>query len=121
MATTKANEARASVKHVRMTPNKMRFMLDQIRGKSVAEAERILAFSPRAASAELGKVLHAAVSNAQLVLNAEPEDLVVSRCWADEGITLKRFMPRAQGRAYRIRKRTSHITICVAPEKEGRS
>ena len=121
MTIKKPEEARASVKYVRMTPNKMRFMLDQIRGKNVAEAERILAFSPRAASAELGKCLHAAVSNAQTVLNAEAEELMISRCWADEGVTLKRFRPRAQGRAYRIRKRTSHITICVKSQKEGRS
>lgn len=108
-----AAEARASVKYTRMSANKVRFMLDQIRGRHVEEALRILSFSPRAASVDIRKVLEAAIANAESVLNAQPEDLFVSRCWADEGPTLKRFMPRAQGRATRIRKRTVHITLCV--------
>ncbi len=106
-------EARASVKHSRVAPNKVRFVLDQIRGLHVEEARRVLHFSNRAVSHDISKVLEAAVANAGTVLNAEPETLFVSRCWADEGITLKRWMPRAQGRAYRIRKRTSHITLVV--------
>jgi large subunit ribosomal protein L22 len=118
MAKTDSNtkEARASVKYARVTPNKARFVLNQVRGLHVEEARRVLAFSQKAVSRDIAKVLDAAVANAQTVLNAEAEELYVSRCWADEGITMKRFMPRAQGRAYRIRKRTSHITLCVAKE-----
>ena len=110
-------EARASVKHARITPNKARFLLNQIRGLHVEEARRVLAFSRKAASHEIGKVLDSAVANAQFVFNADPGTLFVSRAWADEGVTLKRFMPRAQGRAYQIRKRTVHITICVEPRE----
>jgi large subunit ribosomal protein L22 len=110
-------EARASVKHARITPNKARFLLNQIRGLHVEEARRVLAFSRKAASHDVGKVLDAAVANAQFVFNAEPSTLFVSRAWADEGVVLKRYMPRAQGRAYRIRKRTVHITICVEPRE----
>jgi len=110
-------EARASVKHARITPNKARFLLNQIRGLHVEEARRVLQFSRKAASHDIGKVLDAAVANAQFVFNAEPNTLFVSRAWADEGVTLKRYMPRAQGRAYRIRKRTVHITICVEPRE----
>jgi len=110
-------EARASVKHARITPNKARFLLNQIRGLHVEEARRVLTFSRKAASHDIGKVLDAAVANAQFVFNAEPSTLFVSRAWADEGVVLKRYMPRAQGRAYRIRKRTAHITICVEPRE----
>ena len=110
-------EARASVKHARITPNKARFLLNQIRGLHVEEARRVLTFSRKAASHDIGKVLDAAVANAQFVFNAEPSTLFVSRAWADEGVVLKRHMPRAQGRAYRIRKRTVHITICVEPRE----
>jgi len=110
-------EARASIKHARITPNKARFLLDQIRGLHVEEARRVLAFSRKSASHEIGKVLDSAVANAQFVLNADASTLFVSRAWADEGVTLKRFMPRAQGRAYQIRKRTVHITICVEPRE----
>ena len=80
-------------------------------------AGRVLMFSRKAASHDIGKVLDAAVANAQFVFNAEPTTLFVSRAWADEGVVLKRYMPRAQGRAYRIRKRTVHITICVEPRE----
>ena len=106
-------EARASVKHIRVTPNKARIMLDLIRGLHVEEARRVLQLSNKSVAHEIGKLLEAAIANADTVLNARPETLFISRCWADEGITLKRYMPRAQGRAYRIRKRTSHITLCV--------
>jgi large subunit ribosomal protein L22 len=106
-------EARASVRFARMAPNKARFVLDQIRGLHVEEARRVLTFNRRGASVDVAKVLNAAVANAGTVLNAQAEELWVSRCWADEGMTLKRWSPRAQGRAYRIRRRTSHITICV--------
>ena len=106
-------EARASVKYARITPNKARFLLNQIRGLHVEEARRVLQFSRKSAAHDIGKVLDSAVANAQFVFNAEPTMLFVSRAWADEGVTMKRYMPRAQGRAYRIRKRTVHITVCV--------
>ena len=111
-------EARASVKHTRITPNKARFVLDQIRGLPVDEAKRVLMFCRKSAAYEIGKLLDSACANAVTVLNAEEDTLWVSRCWADEGVTLKRFMPRAQGRAYQIRKRTSHITVCVESRED---
>lgn len=110
-------EARASVKIIRVTPNKARFVLNQIRGLPVPEAERVLAFSNRDVASDILKVVRSASANAGTVLNAEPSELRISRCWADEGPTLKRFMPRAQGRAYRIRKRTCSITVCVEAAK----
>lgn len=113
MATQTNPEARARATYLRMSANKVRFVLDQIRGAHAEEARRILGFSRRGAARDVSKVLEAAISNARGVLNAEPEELFVSRCWADEGPTLKRWMPRAQGRAYRIRKRTAHVTVCV--------
>jgi len=106
-------EARASVKHTRVTPNKARQVLNQIRGLHVGEARRVLQFSLKGVSDEIANVLEAAIANAENTFNLSPDTLFVSRCWADEGITLKRWMPRAQGRAYRIRKRTSHITLVV--------
>jgi len=109
----KPAEAQASVKYVRMSANKVRSQLDLIRGKHAQEAQRIMLFSRRRASTDIGKVLDAAIANAGTVLNARPEELFVVRCWADEGPTLRRFRPRAQGRATRIRKRTTHITVCV--------
>ncbi|MGH2727019.1 MAG: 50S ribosomal protein L22 [Actinomycetota bacterium] len=118
MAKTKAREARASAKFVRMSPYKIRYTLNLIRGKHVDEARRVLQFTPRAASPELAKILNAAVANAEQTLRVPADSLFVTRCWADEGPTLKRWRPRALGRAYRIRKRTSHITIVVEP-REG--
>jgi large subunit ribosomal protein L22 len=114
----KNKEALARVKYVRIAPNKARFVLDQIRGLPVEEARRILQFSIKSVSTDILKVLNAAIANATTVLNAEADTLVVSRCWADEGPTMKRFMPRAQGRAYQILKRTVHITICVESREE---
>ena len=118
MAQTKAREAKASAKFVRMSPYKVRFVLDLIRGKHVDEARRVLQFTPKAPAPELTKILNAAVANAESTLRVPPDSLFVARCWADEGPTLKRWRPRALGRAYRIRKRTSHITIVVGP-REG--
>ena len=115
---TGTKEARASVRYTRTAPNKARIVLDQIRGLHVEEARRVLQFSNKAISHEIGKVLEAAIANADRVLNARPDTLFVSRAFADEGPTLKRWRPRAQGRAYRIRKRTCHITLCVE-SREG--
>jgi large subunit ribosomal protein L22 len=118
MAQTKPRQARASANYTRMSAYKVRYMLDLIRGKHVDEARRIIQFTPRGPSHELGKILNAAVANAEHELHVPPDSLFVARCWADEGPTLKRWRPRALGRAYRIRKRTSHITIVVEP-REG--
>ena len=110
---TKNRVAKASVKHVRMSPRKVRLVLDLIRGKHVIEAQRILKFTSKAAAHDIGKVLDAAIANAENTLRVPPDTLWVASCYADGGPTLKRFMPRAQGRAYRIRKRTCHIHLTV--------
>jgi large subunit ribosomal protein L22 len=109
----KARQAQASANFVRMSPYKVRYMLNLIRGKHVDEARRVLQFTPRSPSHDLTKILNAAVANAESTLRVPPDSLFVAGCWANEGPTLKRWMPRAQGRANRIRKRTSHITIVV--------
>jgi len=119
MARVTARQAQASAKFVRISPPKVRFVLDLIRGKHVEEARRVLLFTPKAASHDLTKILNAAVANAENTLRVPPESLFVAGCWADEGPTLKRWMPRAQGRANRINKRTSHITIVVEPREAG--
>ena len=110
-----ANAALAQAKYVRMTPMKCRRVLDIVRGMPVQEALDILRFQPQAASEPIGKVLASAVANAENNKQLDPRTLFISQAYVDEGPTLKRFRPRAQGRAYRIRKRTSHITVVVAP------
>jgi large subunit ribosomal protein L22 len=114
-----ANAALAQARYVRMTPMKCRRVLDVVRGMPVQEALDILRFQPQAASEPVGKVLASAVANAENNQQLDRQSLVVSQAYVDEGPTLKRFRPRAQGRAYRIRKRTSHITVVVAPRPEG--
>lgn len=113
--------ARATAKFVRVTPMKARRVIDLIRGKDAADALNTLRFAPQAASEPVAKVLASAIANAENNLDLDPRTLVVSTAYADEGPTLKRFQPRAQGRAFRIRKRTSHITVEVTsvPEKAG--
>lgn len=106
--------ARATAKFVRVAPFKARRVIDLIRGKSVDEAASILRFAPQSASEPVAKVLASAVANAENNFNLNPADLVVSVAYADEGPTMRRSQPRAQGRAFHIRKRTSHITIEVA-------
>ncbi|MCX6460375.1 MAG: 50S ribosomal protein L22 [Actinobacteria bacterium] len=106
-------EARAQARYVRVTPMKARRVVDLIRGLPAAEAQAVLAFAPQAASEPVGKVLDSAVANATNNHNLDAATLVVSEAYVDEGPTMKRFRPRAQGRAARIRKRTSHITIVV--------
>ncbi len=106
-------EARAQARYVRVTPMKARRVVDLIRGLPAAEAQAVLAFAPQAASEPVGKVLDSAVANATNNHNLDPATLVVSEAYVDEGPTMKRFRPRAQGRAARIRKRTSHITVVV--------
>ena len=104
---------RAVAKHVRISPYKVRIVLDVIRGKSVREAAAILDNTPKSASEPIKKVLMSAAANAENNNNMNRDDLYVAACYADQGPTLKRVMPRAQGRAFRILKRTSHITIVL--------
>jgi large subunit ribosomal protein L22 len=110
--------ARASARYVRMTPMKVRRVVDLIRGMEAAEALSVLQFAPQAASEPVAKVLASAVANAEHNLRLDRDSLIVSVAYVDEGPTLKRFRPRAQGRAFRVRKRTSHITVVVAQRPE---
>ena len=117
MAGLKTNErpgTRAVVKYVRVSPSKARAVLDLVRGESYGRASEILAFSERSVSEVVGKCLDSAVANAENNDNIPAEELFVSACYADEGPTLKRWRPRARGRATQILKRTSHITIIVS-------
>jgi large subunit ribosomal protein L22 len=112
-------EARAQARYIRVTPMKARRVVDLVRGMNATEAQAVLRFAPQAASVPVLKVLNSAVANAAHNYNHNDVDsLYIAEAYVDEGPTLKRFRPRAQGRAYRIRKRTSHITVVVA-SKEG--
>jgi large subunit ribosomal protein L22 len=106
-------EARATSKYVRTSPRKMRRTVDLIRGQHVEEARRILRFSTLGASHDVAKLLDSAVSNAEQQPGVIADNLIVSRAWVDEGPTLRRYRPRAYGRAARVRKRTSHVTVVV--------
>ena len=115
---------KATARYVRVSPNKTRRVIDLIRGLPAVEAQAIVKFDPHSASEPVGKVLDSAMANAEHLAHVrsqrlDAEDLYVTEAFVDEGPTLKRFRPRAQGRAYRIRKRTSHITIVVAPAKRN--
>jgi large subunit ribosomal protein L22 len=103
----------ARARYVRATPMKVRRVVELIRGRSAEDALNVLRYAPQAASEPVAKVLASAVANAENNLELDPETLWISQVYVDEGPTLKRFRPRAQGRAYRIRKRTSHITVEV--------
>ena len=105
--------ARAVARHVRVSPMKARRVVDLVRGLPAQEALTVLKFAPQAASETVYKVLASAVANAENNERLDPDSLLVRAAYVDEGPTLKRFRPRAQGRAYRIRKRTCHITIEV--------
>ncbi len=106
-------ESRATMKYVRTTPRKMRRAVDLIRGQHVEEARRILRFSPLGASHDLEKLLNSAIANAEQKPGVVADNLWISRAWVDEGPTLRRYRPRAYGRATRVRKRTSHVTVVV--------
>jgi large subunit ribosomal protein L22 len=106
-------EAIATAKYIRMSPTKARQVVDLIRGRHVEDARRVLRFTSRAASAPVAKVLESAVANAEHNGGLPADELVVARAWVDEGPTLRRFRPRALGRATRIRKRTCHIAVVV--------
>ncbi len=110
-------EAKAYLKFARISPRKVQIVCDLIRGKDVKTAQAILMTTPKAASELMIKLLDSAVANAENNFGMDPEKLFVSQTHADPGPILKRGMPRAQGRMYRINKRTSHITVVVA-EKE---
>ena len=114
-------EAKAVARHVRVTPMKARRVVDLIRGKAADEAVAVLTFAPQSASDPVKKVLQSAIANARVKADQASEafderNLVVSHAFVDEGPTMKRFRPRAQGRAARINKRTSHITVVVTPK-----
>ncbi len=118
--TTEVVQSRASARHVRVTPQKARRVVDLIRGRRAADAVATLRFAPQAASDPVRKVLESAIANARAKADAAAErfderELVVAAAFVDEGPTMKRFRPRAQGRAGRINKRTSHITVVVEP------
>ena len=113
-------EAKAQARFIRVTPMKARRVVDLIRGQKAADAVATLRFAPQAASEPVRKVVESAIANARVKADRageafDPATLVVSEAYVDQGPTLKRFRPRAQGRASRILKRTSHITVVVAP------
>ena len=107
-------EAKAYLKYLRISPRKVQIVADLIRGKDVGTAMAILMQTPKSASEPMMKLLKSAVANAENNHNMDVEKLYVSQVFATPGPTLKRIMPRAQGRAYRINKRTSHVTLAVA-------
>jgi len=107
-------ETKASAKTVRVTPRKARLVIDLIRGKDVKEAQAILMFTPRAASPIILKVLNSAIANAEHNDNMDPENLYVKEAFINEGVRIKRLLPRAKGQGDIIKKRTSHVTVVVA-------
>ena len=116
-------ESIARVRHIRVTPMKARRVVDMIRGKQALEALAILKFAPQGASEPVYKLVASAMANARVKADAsnsylDEQDLVVTRAFVDEGTTLKRFQPRAQGRAFKILKRTSHITVVLSTPDE---
>ncbi|MEY4493337.1 MAG: hypothetical protein RL355_686 [Actinomycetota bacterium] len=113
MAAVASNSARAQARFVRVTPQKARRVIDLIRGLPASDAQALLRFAPQSASEPIGKVLDSAIANATNNYNLDSRTLVVSEAFVDEGPTMKRFRPRAQGRASQILKRTSHITVVV--------
>ncbi len=117
-------ESIARVRHIRVTPMKARRVVNMIRGKQAQEALAILKFAPQSASEPVYKLVASAIANARVKADQsntylDEQDLYVSRAFVDEGTTLKRFQPRAQGRAFRINKRTSHITVVLATPDEA--
>ena len=119
---TEFPSATAVARFVRVSPTKARRVIDLVRGKSVTEALDILRWAPQAASEPVAKVIASAAANAQNNNGLDPSTLVVATVYADDGPTAKRIRPRAQGRAFRIRRRTSHITVIVEsrPSRDGR-
>ncbi|RCW63567.1 50S ribosomal protein L22 [Saliterribacillus persicus] len=112
-------QAKAVSKSVRIAPRKVRLVVDLIRGKNVGEAIATLKHTQRGASIVVEKVLNSAIANAEHNYEMDIDNLYISEAFVNEGATLKRFRPRAQGRASQINKRTSHITVVVSEKKEG--
>ena len=112
-------ETKASAKYIRISPRKARLVVDLIRGRDVGDAQQILDYSPKGAARVVAKILNSAIANAEHNNGLDPDELYVCGVYVDEGPTLKRFRPRALGRATRINKRTSHITL-VLDEREPR-
>lgn len=112
-------EAKAVAKYIRISPRKVRYVVDLVRGKKVSDAMAILQFAPQGASNEVRKVVKSAVASAEHNYEMNTDELYISQIFVDQGPTLKRFKPRAMGRADQIRKRTSHITVVVSEKKEG--
>jgi large subunit ribosomal protein L22 len=106
-------ETRAVAKFVRISPRKIRLVMDQVRGRQVGEALNMLSFAPQRGAGILKKLVNSAIANAEQNTNVDVDSLYIMRVYADEGPTLKRWRPRAQGRATSIRKRTSHLTVVL--------
>lgn len=116
-------ESIARLRHIRVTPQKARRVVDLIRGKQAQEALAILKFAPQGASEPVYKLVASAIANARVKADAsntylDEQDLIVAKAYVDEGVTLKRFQPHAQGRAFKILKRSSHITVVLATPDE---
>jgi len=106
-------EAKAVAKYIRVSPRKVRLIMDELRGKKVEEALDALTFAPQKSARLVKKLINSAVANAEENSQIDVDTLYIKRLYADEGPTLKRFRPRAMGRASRIRKRTSHLTVIL--------
>jgi large subunit ribosomal protein L22 len=109
-------ETSAAARFVRISPRKIRLIMDQVRGKKVEEALNMLSFAPQKGARILKKLINSAVANAEQNSGVDVDSLFIKRVYADDGPTLKRFRPRAQGRATRIRKRSSHLTVVLDEE-----
>lgn len=112
-------EAKAIAKYIRISPRKVRQVVDLIRGKKVNEALAILKYTPKRASEAVTKVVKSAAANAEHNLQMNRDELIITACYVDQGPTFKRFQARAMGRADILRKRTSHVTVVVGDKKEG--
>ncbi len=112
-------EARAIAKYIRISPRKVRQVVDLVRGKGVEEALAILKYTPKRASAAVIKVINSAAANAEHNYDMNKDNLYIAEAYVDQGPTLKRYQPRAYGRADLMRRRTSHITVVVKEKKEG--
>ena len=110
---------RASAKYVRISPRKVRLVADQVRGKHIDDARSLLQFSPRSAADDVLTVIESAAANAEANHDLIGDEMIVHEIRVDEGPTLKRFRPRAMGRATPIHKRTSHISVALTPEEEA--
>ncbi len=108
---------RASSRYVRVAPRKARLVADQVRGLPIEQARALLEFSPRSAAQDIGKLIESAAANAENNHDLVADEMRIAEITVDEGPTLRRFRPRAQGRATRINKRTSHIAVALSPEE----